>query len=814
MKLGDWRGLIDGLIEAVLIVDAIDLKIADANRAACKLTGLAREALVGRSIIDFAATPEDACFWEDAAAGHEEGIFSESLLRRANGEFVQVDRSVSKIRLGGAGTVFVVGLRDQSQQRKVEDELEKLVAELRATLESTADGILVADLDDAIRGYNNRFADLWQLPHELLTQRNDAAVFDWLLQAVVDRDIYLDRIAIIRRSPLLESTDIIVLRSGKVLERVTMPQYARGRPIGRVYSYRDITQRLADEARLQLGVKVFDASLDAIFILDSGYSILAANPSCARLTEGAVDSLIGRSIEELIYDAEEVNLFDDMVAAVREIGFWEAEGWYRRASGSGAPGLISAVKVVEAAPSNRQTAHCIVFIKDLSERFAARKRIDELAYSDALTGLPNRILLHERLQYALDLATRESRPLAVAFIDLDRFKQINDSLGHMFGDRVLVEVAQRIKGCLRQADTAARLGGDEFVLLLHDADARGAETTARRIFEALAEPVFLDDMRFAISCSIGIALFPDDGNTIDELIKNADTAMYGAKERGRSGFRFFQRQMNIDLLSRMKLEHAMRAGLEQDAFRLHYQPQIELKSGRMIGVEALLRWSDPDLGEIPPGKFIPVAEESGFITVLGLWVLRTAVRQARQWMDEGLDLVVAVNVSALQFQLPDFVDTVRAALAEAGLPAKRLVLELTESILVRDAEEALERLQALAALGVSTSIDDFGTGYSSLTYLKKFPIQKLKIDRSFVQGLPSDESDAAIARAIINLGRALNMTTIAEGVETTRQHEFLSLAGCGEFQGFLCTPALPAADLRERYLSGKGYWQNAVSATE
>ena len=810
MKTGEWNGLIDGLIEAVLIVDAINLSITDANREAGKLSGLARDALIGRSIVEFAATPEDIFFWEDAAAGVDDFISSSTLFRRADGTFIQVDRRVSKLRLGGAEAVFVVGFRDQTQERRIEDELEKLVAELRATLESTADGILVSDLDDAIRGYNNRFSDLWQLPGALLTERNDAAVFDWLLQAVVDRDIYLDRLAVIKRSPLLEASDVIVLRNGKVLERVTMPQYARGRPIGRVYSFRDITQRLADEARLHLGMKVFDASLDAIFVLDSGYFILAANPSCARLTEGEVDSLIGRSLEELIFDSSQPTLFEDMVAAVRELGFWESEGWYRRASGSGAPGLISVVKVVEASPNSRSTAHCIVFIKDLSERFAARKRIDELAYSDALTGLPNRILLNERLQHALDLASREARPLAVLCIDLDRFKQINDSLGHMFGDRVLVEVANRVKGCLRQADTAARIGGDEFLLLLHDADARGAEITARRIFDSLVEPVFLDNMRFSISCSIGIALYPEDGDSIDELVKNADAAMYGAKERGRSGFRFFQRQMNINLLSRVKLEQAMRAGLLNHAFRLQYQPQISLSNGRIVGVEALLRWHDSDLGEVSPGRFIPVAEESGFITLLGHWVLETAVQQAKRWLDDGFDLVVAVNVSALQFQLPDFVETLRRILSESNLPPDRLELELTESILIRDADEALERLRALSLIGVKTSIDDFGTGYSSLTYLKKFPIQKLKIDRSFVQGLPSDESDVAIARAIINLGHALNVKIIAEGVESAEQAEFLAGEGCDEFQGFLCAPAILADDLSRRYRDGSGFWRAPV----
>jgi len=808
MTQSDWRGLIDGLIEAVLIVDAVDMKIAEANGEALRLFGHSRDSLLGRSIADFAATPEDIAFWEDAAAGIDCEIFSATSLRCANGDFKQVERRVSRVKLGELGAVFVVGIRDQTAQREVENELERLVGELRATLESSADGILVSDPAGQIRAYNKQFAELWQIPQEMLLERKDRQIFDFLAQAVVDRESYLDQIALIDREPLLQATEVLVLRSGKVLERVTMPQFSRGRPIGRIFTFRDITQRLADVARLHLAAKVFDTSLDAILILDSDLSVVAANPSCVRLTEGSIDGLMGQALERLIFDPDNPGFFDLLRESLATSGFWEAEGWYRHSDGSGSPGLISVVQVPNDSASTN-SSNTIVFVKDLSERFAARKRIDELAYSDTLTGLPNRVLLHERLQHALDLSQRESLSLAVFFVDLDRFKQINDSLGHEFGDRVLVEVAGRIRNCLRQADTAARIGGDEFVLLLHDADARGAEITARRIFDALAQPITLDDMRFGVSCSIGIALFPDDGVTIDELIKNADTAMYGAKDRGRSGFRFYQKKMNIDLLSRMKLESAIRFGIETQAFRLHYQPQIELASGRIVGCEALLRWNDPGLGEVSPGKFIPVAEESGLIAPLGQWVLATAIKQARLWMERGLDLVVAVNVSALQFQLPEFVDSVRDLLSESGLPPQRLELEMTESILVNDAEEALARLNSLSALGVRSSIDDFGTGYSSLSYLKKFPIQKLKIDRSFISGLPNDESDIGIALAVIQLGAALKLKTIAEGVETPEQFEFLRTRGCDEFQGFLCAPALPPEAFEARYCAGTGYWKRA-----
>jgi diguanylate cyclase (GGDEF)-like protein/PAS domain S-box-containing protein len=815
LRAEDWRGLIDGLMEGVLVVDALDLRVAEVNRAACAMLGVGRDDLLNQPIIEIAVTPEDICFWEDAAAGLVSEILSDSMFRRADGSTLNVDRRVSLVRLGGDQAFFVVGLRDQSDQRRLESELETMIAELRATLESTADGVLVTDLSEGIRSCNRRFADLWDMPDELRAHRDDVAVFSWLAGAVVDRDGYLERLREIHRSPLLETTDLVVLRSGRVLERVSNPQYARGRPVGRVFSFRDVTERLVGEARLQLASKVFEASLDAIFVTDGDFRIVAVNPGCTRLTGYDPGVLMELNLGELLFSADDADLAGRIVRESGELGFWEGEVWFRRASGAGSPGMVSMVRLAseDATPLPGVRAQAVIFIKDLSERVAANKRIEELAYNDALTGLPNRVQLNQRILFSLNLATREQIPLAILFLDLDRFKQINDSLGHLFGDRVLVEVASRIRSCLRTADTAARLGGDEFVLLLHDTDSRGAEIAARRILGSLAEPMLLDGMCFTVTCSIGIALFPGDGRTLDELIKNADTAMYRVKDRGRSGFRFYQPQMNVDLLSRMKLEHAMRAGLETNAFRLHYQPQVAFGDGRIVGAEALLRWNDRELGEIPPARFIPVAEESGFIVALGHWVLLEAVRQARCWLDEGLDLVVAVNVSALQFQQANFVESIDEALRREALPPQRLEVELTESILIHDAEEALGRLKTLAALGVKISIDDFGTGYSSLTYLKKFPIQKLKIDRGFIRGLPDDESDAAITRAIVHLGQALRLQIIAEGVETEAQHAFLLEKGCDEFQGFLCSPAVPPEEFLRLYRHGASF-RGAVTTKE
>ena len=800
MKSAQWQAMIEGMLEAVLLVDPIHLTIMAANRAAHDLFMLPALALTGKPVVDLAAAPEDVYFWEDVAAGLSDNIFSETLIRREDNSTVQVERRVTLIRLGLDTSVYVMAIRDHSDQRKAENELEKLIAELRATLESTADGILVTDLDGAIRSYNQLFSQLWGLPDELLTQRDDDAVYAWLDKCMVDADHYNERLGSIIRSPLMESTDILMLKSGKILERVTLPQYARGRPIGRVYSYRDITQRLADEARLQLAAKVFESSTDAIFITDHQQCIISTNPSFERLSSYTEKEMIGITPHDFFSREGNTEAVKQLLEELEINGYWEGELWNRRKNGHAYLCMISLVRVQDEFG---KTVHTIGFFKDRTENHTAKQKIEELAFSDVLTGLPNRLLLSERIKQSVTFSSRNNTSFALLFLDLDHFKQINDSLGHPFGDKVLIEVTERLKRCIRQVDTAARLGGDEFVLLLHQADAGGAEICARRVLQELNTPFSIDGMNFTVTCSIGIALFPHDGDNMDDLIKNADSAMYHVKERGRSDFRFYQRQMNIGLLSRMKIDHAMRLALENDGFRLHYQPLVDIESQQVFGAEALIRWHDTDMGDVSPARFIPIAEETGVIIAIGDWVMKTAIKQAALWHRRGEHLSISVNVSALQFQQTDFVSTVASALQEADLPADRIELELTESILIRDVEETLKKLKALADLGVKMSIDDFGTGYSSLSYLKRFPINKLKIDRSFVMHLPDDESDIAIVTAIVSLAHALKLRVIAEGVENAAQRDLLKTLHCDELQGFLYDRALPIAEFEERYLSPK-----------
>ncbi|MFZ6712682.1 sensor domain-containing protein [Undibacterium sp. TC9W] len=797
MKAHPWQSLIEGLLEAVILVDPIQLRIVAANQAIHHLLQVPPGSLFGKGIVDLAAAPEDVFFWEDVAAGLSENIHSETLLKRADGSIVQIERRVTLLRMGLDSSVYVVAINDHSSQRQVENELEKLIAELRATLESTADGILVTDLDGAIRSYNHLFAELWGLPDDLMTQRNDRAIYAWMDKSMLDARQYEERLGTITRSPLMEATDVLSLRSGKILERVTLPQYARGRPIGRVYSYRDITQRLADEARLRLAAKVFESSTDAIFITDAEQKIVTTNPSFERLSSYTEQEMLGKTPREFFSMEGNASQVENLLKELENLGFWEGELWNRRKNGNAYLCMISLVRVPDAKGS---ALNYIGFFKDRTETHTAKQKIEELAFSDVLTGLPNRLLLDERIRQAITISSRNHSTFALLFLDLDHFKQINDALGHPFGDRVLLQVTERLKKCIRQVDTAARLGGDEFVLLLHEADAEGAEICARRVLEELSAPFSIDGMNFTVTASIGIALYPADGQSMADLIKNADSAMYHVKERGRSDFRFYQRQMNIGLLSRMKLDHAMRQALEHELFRLHYQPQIELDTGKLLGVEALLRWTDKDLGEVSPSQFIPVAEESGVIVPIGNWVLQTAIRQAALWNRDGKSMRVAINVSALQFQQANFVDSIAAALQEHDLQPQCIELELTESILIKDAEDALRKLEALAALGVKLAIDDFGTGYSSLSYLKRFPIYKLKIDRSFIDDLPGNESDIAIVTAIISLAHALKLRVIAEGVETLEQRDFLQQLQCEEMQGYLFAHAMSAQEFEQQYL--------------
>jgi diguanylate cyclase (GGDEF)-like protein len=447
----------------------------------------------------------------------------------------------------------------------------------------------------------------------------------------------------------------------------------------------------------------------------------------------------------------------------------------------------------------------VAVITDITDRMEAQMQLQFLAHHDALTSLPNRALFLERLDHALTRARWTKRPLAVLFLDLDRFKNINDTLGHDIGDSTLRVAAKRLTDCVREGDTVARFGGDEFTVLLEDlANSDDVPNVAQKILEALSRPFDVEGREFVVTTSIGISLYPSDGEDSLKLLRNADTAMYRAKEQGRNKYQFYSSEMSAKALEKFMLESSLRHALERQEFLLYYQPQVSLATGKITGVEALLRWQHPELGLVSPAQFIPVAEETGLMKSIDEWVLRTACAQAQAWRSAGLPpLTMIVNLSGRTFNEPRMMETVSQVLASSCFAPGSLELEITESVLMHNAQATVEMLEQLNRMGLKLAVDDFGTGYSSLSYLKRFPIDTLKIDQSFVRDVTTDANDASLVTAIIAMGHALQLHVIAEGVETPEQLDFLRRHGCDGMQGYLFSRPLPAEEIARVLQSGK-----------
>ena len=446
-----------------------------------------------------------------------------------------------------------------------------------------------------------------------------------------------------------------------------------------------------------------------------------------------------------------------------------------------------------------QATGAVIVFRDVSAARAMALQMTHSAQHDFLTGLPNRMLLNDRVNQAIALAPRHWKKVAVLFLDLDGFKHINDSLGHPIGDKLLQSIAKRLVDCVRGSDTVSRQGGDEFVVLLSEVEqSEDAAITARRMLQAVAEAHSIDQHDLHVTTSIGVSIYPDDGLDAETLIKNADTAMYQAKENGRQSYQFFKPAMNVRAVERQSIEEGLRRALERQEFALHYQPKINLKTGAITGAEALMRWTHPTRGLVSPAQFIPIAEDCGLILPIGNWVLREACRQARAWVDAGLPLVtMAVNISAMEFRDENFLEGVFAILKDTGLDPRSLELELTESVLMKHAESTASILKTLRARGVRLAVDDFGTGYSSLSYLRKFPIDALKIDQSFVRQITSTPDETSIVTAVISMGRSLKLRVIAEGVETREELAFLQAHQCDEAQGYYFSRPVPPPAVRQ-----------------
>ncbi len=555
------------------------------------------------------------------------------------------------------------------------------------------------------------------------------------------------------------------------------------------------------EDALRLYAAVFTEASEGMLITDAEARIVAVNPAFTRITGYRPEDVEGRKPSILGSGRHGGDYYRDMWATLASRGQWQGEIWNRRRDGTVFPEWLSITAIRDGdAPPNRY----IGIFSDVTERKEAEARISHLAHHDPLTSLPNRALFLDRLNQAVLKARRDGRRAAVLFLDLDRFKAINDSLGHDAGDALLLQFRDRCLAQIRDTDTLGRLGSDEFAFALPEVGGtQDAAAIARKLLAAIAAPYRIGEHELTVTASLGVALYPDDAQRAHDLLRNAESAMQRSKSIGRGNYQFYSADMNTTSLGELLLENQLRGALVRDELRLHYQPKVEARSGRLIGAEALLRWQHPELGLLGPGRFVPAAEASGLIVPIGEWVLREACRQLRSWIDAGLEPVpVAVNLSAAQFVQQDLVALVRDTLAANRLPAGLLELELTETMLMSDIERTIDTLSRLRKMGVALSIDDFGSGYSSLAYLRQFEVNVLKIDRSFVADIGEDATDGKIATAVIALGHSLGLQVIAEGVETEAQRDFLAARGCNHLQGYLFDRPLPAGEFARRLARG------------
>ncbi len=642
----------------------------------------------------------------------------------------------------------------------------------------------------------------------LITQKNDAieqvAVFEGELEGrsltTVQWRIALPSIGNLVRAVMASGEtheQVITDGDSHCYEMRIMPYCGERATIdGAILLFQDISSHKRAEEKLTLAASVFENTLDGIMVTDADGVILQVNKAFTQITGYRAEEAIGKTPRLLRSGRHDEAFHLEMRQSLQGLGAWQGEIWNRHKDGHVFPlwQTISSVR-----DHDGRIRRYISTYYDITEQKLSEERIYRLAHYDVVTKLPNRLLFVDRLHHALERSKRDSRRMAVFFIDLDHFKTINDTLGHPVGDALLQQVAEKLNRCLRGQDTVARIGGDEFTVLLEDIKGiAAAETVCRKILHALSKPFNVGAQKTFISGSIGISVYPENGHDVDTLLKNADLAMYRAKELGRNRYQFYARDMAEEAADRLQLQNAMHEAMVRQEFLLHYQPLTHLEDRALVGAEALIRWHHPTMGLIAPDKFIPLAEETREIDVIGEWVLRSACLQLRAWLDAAFPRVrLAVNISGQQLKRGDLAETARKVIEETGCPAELVDLEVTESFIMREADQSIRTLKRLRDLGFELAIDDFGTGYSSLSYLKRIPVTKLKVDRSFVHDIPQDANNQAIAKAIIGLGKSLGLTVVAEGIETEAQEAFLIGEGCHQGQGYLYSRPVPASDFKE-----------------
>jgi diguanylate cyclase (GGDEF)-like protein/PAS domain S-box-containing protein len=697
------------------------------------------------------------------------------------------------------GAAWVDGiLSDISERKHNEMRIEGLLAEQSAILENVMFGVMFVR-DRRVVSVNRRCEELFGYASGAMAGQStmimfpSEAEFDEASQRQYKELATEQDFSEERQYRRADGSLFWCLVSGRALD----PAHVSN---GSIWVYADVTERRQAEEKLRLSATVLEHIADGVMVVGLDGRIVAVNPAFTQITGYTEAEALGRESSMTRSQRQDSALYDDMGKELGSSGFWQGEIWSQRKNGE----LYLEWLTVSAVRDERAiVTHYVGVFSDITKVKESQEKLDHMAHHDPLTALPNRLLFHDRLEHALQRAGRDQQQLAILFIDLDRFKNVNDTLGHHVGDELLKQVATALAGKLREGDTLARLGGDEFIVLLENVDGEfGAGHVAEKLMAMFEQPFMVSDYELFVTGSVGISLYPNDATDLNMLVRNADVAMYQAKARGRNGYQFYAPSMTGEGVERLRLEAMLRRSIDKNEIYLHYQPQVEIDTGRLIGVEALVRWDSPELGAVAPVRFIALAEDTGFINQLGKWVLHEACRQMVRWQEAGLHVPkIAVNLSVKQFERGSIVNMVADILGETGLAPDRLQLEVTESVIMNTGD-ALVFINDLHSIGVGLAIDDFGTGYSSLAYLKQLPVQTLKIDRSFITDISTDVNDEAIAIAIIQLGKSLNLSVIAEGVETEEQAAFLLRHGCNLAQGYFYSRPVAAPVLLANWLGG------------
>lgn len=822
MRLLDLLGALPGRrgVDGAVVFLSLgtNATIVEADAGCAGLFGMAPDRLLGRRLTSL-VTPEEREHWSrffDATLVHADQQSGELSLQLPDGAVRDVRFACCRYERPGGPSLLRIALADVSDCKMVDHELSSMRAEGQKHRLLAGDGWLQGIIEQSLAGIyliqegrfayaNQGFADIFGYPSpadiigkvsvgELIVPEEREKVAENIRRRM-DGEV-----------PEMRYTFTGLRKDGG---RVEVEVHGRrmeyeGKPavIGVIL---DITERRQAEQQLRIAAAAFEAQ-EGMLVTDADQVVLRVNEAFASITGYSSADIVGKTPRILRSGRHDAAFYAAMWESIRTTGSWQGEIWNRRKDGEVFPEWISITSVKDSAG---QVTHYVATFVDITERKAAESEIEYLAFYDQLTRLPNRRLLLDRLQQALAAAARSGAEGALLFIDLDNFKDLNDTLGHEKGDLLLKLVAERLSACVREGDTVARLGGDEFVMMIEGLSSIPEEAAAQskligeKILKALNQPYPLANREHHSTPSIGVTLFSDQKDNIDELLKRADLAMYKAKQAGRNTLCFFDPELQAAVAARTAMESDMRVGLRKGQFLVYYQPQVD-SAGELTGVEALLRWKHPLRGMIPPAEFIPVAESSGMILQLGEWVLETACRQVVAWSGDAATarLTIAINVSARQFHHPDFVSQILAVIDRTAAQPSRLKLELTESLLLNDVDDVIAKMTALKARGVGFSLDDFGTGYSSLAYLKRLPLDQLKIDQSFVSDVVTNDNDAAITSAIVALARKLGLSVMAEGVETEAQRDFLAQQGCYTYQGYLFGRPLPVEEFERSLRQG------------